>query len=242
MIRYPTSWRNHTQLRGPGGSSLYPPVRRRPGRTDEPVPAPDVAKLKRTLEGRVQLGVYRYDPGLAALAPPNPDGGSVGVQRQIPRLDRERLGVPEPGPSFNKEQQPRPGVRGRSNQGVNFVSFQVLRELPGRLLLRVSPWLRVLAPGPAVALDGGGLLRSQICTPAAGMVAGQCLRVIVPFRGEVVQFKGRAQLRRPRQGGTRVPILLHDCPAMVEESPNPMATSVAADTLSPGRSVTPSMS
>ena len=64
-------------------------------------------------------------------------------------------------------------------------------------------------PGPAVALDGGGLLRSQICTPAAGMVAGQCLRVIVPLRGEVVQFKGRAQLRRPRQGGTKVPILLH---------------------------------
>lgn len=208
MVRYPTFWRNRTQLRGPGGSSLYPPVRRRPGRTDEPVPAPDVAKLKRTLEGRVQLGVYRYDPGLAALAPPNPDGGSVGVQRQIPRLDRERLGVPELGPSFNKEQQPRPGVRGFSDQGVNLVSFQVLRELPGRLLLRVSTRLRVLASGPAVALDGGGLLRSQICTPAAGMAAGQCLRAIVPIWGEVVQSRRRAQIRRPRRHGTKVPILL----------------------------------
>ena len=86
----------------------------------------------------MQLWVYRYDPGLAALAPSNPDGGSVGVQRQIPRLDRERLGISEPSPPFDQELQPRPGVRGRSDQGVNLVSFQVLRELPGRLLLRVS--------------------------------------------------------------------------------------------------------
>ena len=147
VIRYVTSRRYGAQLLGPCGRRLYPPVRRGPRSADEPVDLTDVAELQGAGESRMQLGMDRHDPGLAALAPPHPHGGSVCVQRQIPRLDRERLGVPEPGPPFNKEQQPRPGVRGRSNQGVNLVSFQVLRELPGRLLLRVSPWLQVLALG-----------------------------------------------------------------------------------------------
>ena len=59
----------------------------------------------------------------------------------------------------------------------------------------------LLAPGAAVALDGCGLLRYQRWTPTAEWRAGHFLRAIVPIRGEVVEFKGRAQLWRPRAEG-----------------------------------------
>ena len=55
----------------------------------------------------MQLDVSRNNPSLAALALPRPDGGPVSVQRQVPCLDRQRLGDPEPGAPLDQKQQQR---------------------------------------------------------------------------------------------------------------------------------------
>ena len=110
VVRYVTSQRYGAQLIGPRGRCLYPPVRRGPRCPDEPVDLADVAELECTDESRVQLGVYRNDPGLAALALPHPDGGPIGVQRQVSGLGRQRLGDPEPGATLDQKQQPCPRV------------------------------------------------------------------------------------------------------------------------------------
>ena len=109
MVRYVMSRRYGVQFLGPSGRSLYPPVCRGPRCPDEPVELAHVAELERAREGGVQLGVNRYNPSLAALALANAYGGTVGVQRQVPCLDRKRLGDPEPGPPLDEEQQPRRG-------------------------------------------------------------------------------------------------------------------------------------
>ena len=109
----------------------------------------------------MQLGVHRYDPGPAALALANTDGGPVSVQRQVTCLDRQRLGDPETGPPLDQKQQSGPRIWSCTYEGVDLVGLQVLWELLGGFLLDVATWPGMLAPGAAVAIDGCGLLACQ---------------------------------------------------------------------------------
>ena len=115
----------------------------------------------------MHLGVHRYYPGLAALPSTNADGGPGRVQRQVPRLDRQRLGDPETGPPLNQKQQSGPRIWSCTYERVDLVGLQVLWELLGDFLLDVATWLGMLAPGAAVAIDGCGLLGCQSWARAA---------------------------------------------------------------------------
>ena len=140
----------------------------------------DVAELQRAGEGRMQLGVHRHDPGLAALALANTNGGPVTVQRQVPCLDRQRLRDPEPGSPLDQKQQPRPGIWSCTYECVNLVGLEILRELLNGLLIDVTtvawdagPW----GGGSARRLWSVGLPRLDF--PLA-CVLGHFLRAIVP--------------------------------------------------------------
>ena len=145
VVRDVSSGRYGAQLLGPCGRLLYPPVRRRPRCADERIALTDVAKLQGAGEGRVQLGMGRHVPGPASLAPSNPDGGAVGVQREVPRLDRERLGVPEPCPSFNQEQQ--------HEQGGESSDYSHINHLNARIHLRPNQVPTVSARRPSDSLS-----------------------------------------------------------------------------------------
>ena len=73
--------------------------------------------------------MYRHDAHFTALPPPHANGWPVGVQREIPHLDRQRLGGPESGPPLDQEQQPRSRIRSVPDERLYLVRLQVLREL-----------------------------------------------------------------------------------------------------------------
>ena len=117
----------------------------------------------------VVFGVHRHDPSLAALALANTDGGPVSVQRQVPRLDRQRLGDPEPGSPLDQKQQSGPGIWSCTCECVDLVGLEVLRELLGDFLIDVATWIGMLAPGATVAIDGCGPLACQSGTSLCEM-------------------------------------------------------------------------
>ena len=67
-------------------------------------PLGDVAELERTDECSVQFGVDRNGACPAALPLSHSDGRPVPRKRQIPCLDRQRLGDPESGPSHDRQE------------------------------------------------------------------------------------------------------------------------------------------
>ena len=127
----------------------------------------------------MQLDVDR-NPGLATLALPDAQRGQVSIQRQIPRLDRQRLGDPESGLPLDQERQSRPGIRSGPDQ----------HEASD-----AGPW----DGDSARRMWSAGLLK-------LGSRGGIETR---PFPREVVQFRGRAQLRRGCSDATLVPISFH---------------------------------
>ena len=77
----------------------------------------------------------RHNPGLAALALANAQRGAVGVQVEVPNLQREGLRNTEAGPPLFQHHQPGLGVRRCGDERVDLGRLEVLRKaatfLPG---------------------------------------------------------------------------------------------------------------
>ena len=77
------------------------------------------------------------------------------------------------------------------------------RRLPENRRTRSDSW----RPRPTSSGGFGPVLAVSNGLRRLGLRIGHFLREIVPNRAEVIQFRGRAQLRRPRRNETKAPIM-----------------------------------
>ena len=163
MVRDPATRRYHTEFHRPVGRLLYPAVGRRAGRPDQPVALSDVAELERAGERRPQEIGRRASSASASE-------------------------ILRPGPPLDQEQEPRPGIRGSPDQGLDLAGLQVLREfLRGSpAAVRVprcwgaGPWVFGCAGRRPVRLSwaGSGVsLRRETLSPSDCLIWRGCCRV-----------------------------------------------------------------
>ena len=91
--------------------------------------------------------MHRHDSGLPALARPDANRGQVSIERQVGDLKRQGLGDAQTGSPLFRHQQTRPGVVCCSDDGLDLVSFKVLRQRLGYKFLVLVNSLRMLAEG-----------------------------------------------------------------------------------------------
>ena len=96
-------------LSGPKDRLLHPLPDRDPGHIDQPALA-NCPGTGGCGQGRLQLRMDRDHPGLASLALPDDQRGSVRVQVQVPGFQGQGFGHPEARPPLFQQDKPGPWV------------------------------------------------------------------------------------------------------------------------------------
>ena len=152
MSAYALSRRDRAHLLCSFHRGLHPAPGRRGMHFDYPA-LPHASIRERTRERRVQLRVYRHQARLAALARPDPERGMRTVKRQIAHFEIKRLGHSQPGAPLFEHKELRLRVGGETDDGVDLVRLQILRQFLDALGSRAILGLGIPSARPAAAYN-----------------------------------------------------------------------------------------
>lgn len=151
---YALTGRDRAHLLRPFHRCLHPAPCRRGVRLDYPA-LPHASIRQRAHERRVQLRMYRYKAGLAALAGPDSQCGMGRFQRQVAHFEVERLGYSQAGAPLLQHQKLCLRVWGETDDGVDLVGIEVPGEFPDALWIRAVLGLGIAPARPAAAYNLG---------------------------------------------------------------------------------------